>query len=358
MNKGITLVALIITIIILLILAGVALNLAINNGGLFSKTQEGVELYEQAGVNEQSELAIAEAEIDKWLNGGPASELKNNFIFIMDIPDSNKTYSLNIKSGTVDLTIDWGDGQTSVVTAYNDVNRSHTYASAGVYTIKVAGVASNAFSFAYETRLISLISGFPENMCPGVGNLGDLFSNCTNLTGSIPEDLFANCPNAWGFAYTFNYCRNLTGSIPEGLFANCTKASNFNYTFAYCEKLTGSIPEGLFANCPDVASFAGTFRGCGGLTGSIPEGLFANCPDAGTFSQTFWNCSNLTGSIPEGLFVNCPNVGSFESTFYYCTSLTGPAPELWNRINVTNSEYCFQNCTGLSNYASIPVTWK
>ena len=70
MNKGITLVALIITIIILLILAGVVLNLAINNEGIFTKTQETVGLHEQAGVNEQNELKIAEAEIDEWLNGG------------------------------------------------------------------------------------------------------------------------------------------------------------------------------------------------------------------------------------------------------------------------------------------------
>ena len=70
MNKGITLVALIITIIILLILAGVAVNIAINNGGLFEKTQEATGLHGQASINEQTELGKVEDEIDKWLNGG------------------------------------------------------------------------------------------------------------------------------------------------------------------------------------------------------------------------------------------------------------------------------------------------
>ena len=67
-NKGITLVALIITIIILLILTGVAVNLAINNGGLFEKTQETTEIYGQSAVNEQAILDKAEDEIDKWFN--------------------------------------------------------------------------------------------------------------------------------------------------------------------------------------------------------------------------------------------------------------------------------------------------
>lgn len=51
-NKGITLVALVITIIVLLILAGVAINMAINSDGLFRKANEAVEQYEQARKNE------------------------------------------------------------------------------------------------------------------------------------------------------------------------------------------------------------------------------------------------------------------------------------------------------------------
>ena len=52
-----------------------AVNLAINNGGLFSKTQEGMDIYEQSSINEQTELAKAEDEIDKWLNGGVVETL-------------------------------------------------------------------------------------------------------------------------------------------------------------------------------------------------------------------------------------------------------------------------------------------
>ena len=52
-EKGITLIALVVTIIILLILAGVTLNIALSDNGLFSKTQEAAEKYKQAQSDEE-----------------------------------------------------------------------------------------------------------------------------------------------------------------------------------------------------------------------------------------------------------------------------------------------------------------
>ena len=52
-EKGITLIALVVTIIILLILAGVTLNMALSQDGLFSKTQEAADEYKQAQSDEE-----------------------------------------------------------------------------------------------------------------------------------------------------------------------------------------------------------------------------------------------------------------------------------------------------------------
>ena len=52
-EKGITLIALVVTIIILLILAGITLNIALSDGGLFSKTQEAAEKYKQVQSDEE-----------------------------------------------------------------------------------------------------------------------------------------------------------------------------------------------------------------------------------------------------------------------------------------------------------------
>ena len=53
-EKGITLIALVVTIIILLILAGVTLSLALNNDGLFKRAQNVADKYSDAQDREQS----------------------------------------------------------------------------------------------------------------------------------------------------------------------------------------------------------------------------------------------------------------------------------------------------------------
>ena len=63
--KGITLIALVVTIIVLLILAGVAINLSIGNNGLFSRAKDAVEKHLEAEAKERLELALANISFDK-----------------------------------------------------------------------------------------------------------------------------------------------------------------------------------------------------------------------------------------------------------------------------------------------------
>ena len=51
-ERGITLVALVVTIIVLLILAGVSINLVIGNNGIITKSKEGRDKTEQAVEND------------------------------------------------------------------------------------------------------------------------------------------------------------------------------------------------------------------------------------------------------------------------------------------------------------------
>ena len=78
-EKGITLIALIVTIIVLLILAGVTINLAVNNQGIFNKAKTATRAYKNASENEQTGLDEADKEIAKYMpkegtEGGSGSE--------------------------------------------------------------------------------------------------------------------------------------------------------------------------------------------------------------------------------------------------------------------------------------------
>ena len=55
-SKGITLIALVITIIILIILAGVSINLTIGQEGIITKSQKAKEDYEESAISEKLEL--------------------------------------------------------------------------------------------------------------------------------------------------------------------------------------------------------------------------------------------------------------------------------------------------------------
>ena len=94
-EKGITLIALIVTIIVLLILAGVTINLAVNNQGIFNKAKTATE--------EEASLALLENEIVKYIpigtkigttaniSGKDGEKGVNLDWYLFDISDDGKT---------------------------------------------------------------------------------------------------------------------------------------------------------------------------------------------------------------------------------------------------------------------------
>ena len=112
------------------------------------------------------------------------------------------------------------------------------------------------------------------------------------------------------------------------------------------------------------------FRGVSELI-YVSENLFSNCTKVTDFSWAFYNCTGLT-SIPANLFSNNTAVTNFSWTFFMCSGLTGNVPTdtdgtpIYNRSGegkdgyavVTNYTDCFANCTGLTDYNSIPEDWK
>lgn len=67
-ERGITLVALVVTIIVLLILAGVTITLTVNQQGLFQRAKNASNTYRNAAANEQLSLNEAESEVSNTLN--------------------------------------------------------------------------------------------------------------------------------------------------------------------------------------------------------------------------------------------------------------------------------------------------
>lgn len=69
-QKGITLVALVITIIVLLILAGISISLVVGQNGVLGKATNAVNANEKATVEQEVKLAVADGQMayyDEWV---------------------------------------------------------------------------------------------------------------------------------------------------------------------------------------------------------------------------------------------------------------------------------------------------
>ena len=67
--KGITLIALVITIVVLIILAGVAINLTLGDNGIFNKTKYAKEQHEKGVAKEELDRAILEIQTEEISEG-------------------------------------------------------------------------------------------------------------------------------------------------------------------------------------------------------------------------------------------------------------------------------------------------
>ena len=314
-------------------------------------------------------------------------------------PDTTGFWFKLSASGT--FYVDWGDGTVDTIEK-NDTSEQefgHGYETAGTYVVKLGGRATgynqdkelevlptsldDDVAVASETvehyNYVPVIS-FADNsyLAKIEGSLGKIFptlpggiqprfvrtfSQCSNLSGTIPDELFSGisgAPVPSMFDYTFASCGGLS-AIPEKLFAGISGAPAefmFYGTFAGCDGL-GAIPEKLFASisgAPAPSMFADTFSFCNNLS-VIPEKLFANisgAPAPSMFDYTFANCGNLS-AIPEKLFASisgAPATGMFRRTFERCRSLTTIPEKLFAGISGAPADGMFDKtfygCDGLT----------
>ena len=92
-KKGITLVALVVTVVVLLILAGVALNLTLGENGLITKAKDAKNVYDNAVVKDQGVLDGLLAEIDDLVGRMPEiDEVLSDGEYITDTVESDGEY--------------------------------------------------------------------------------------------------------------------------------------------------------------------------------------------------------------------------------------------------------------------------
>lgn len=129
-NNGVTLVALVITIIVLLILAGVSISLVVGDNGVLSQATSAADETNKAKAKEQVEMAVASVVAD-WTE---AKYVENS-----DASLQSQLTKTNLEKNMTDVTItepSFSDGTASVTVTYG----SQTYTCDIVLSTNTASV--------------------------------------------------------------------------------------------------------------------------------------------------------------------------------------------------------------------------
>ena len=266
-EKGITLIALIVTIIVLLILAGVSIAMLTGDNGILNQAQKAKNETKEAAKEENEILSGYEDKLNEYTNSDDGS--------LKIVVNSGDDKTVSIGDYGSNFTVDWGDGTkensgyevgsskklasiesvkvaeiAELTHTYSEVNKEYTISISGNYTLLTSYTEEKVIEIAQwgETELeridfegctnLTKIASPTNNSFKNITDFSQAFMN-TGLT-SIPEDLFANCPNATNFTGTF--CNTKITEIPEELFKNCNKVESFWGTFANCTELTNYLP--------------------------------------------------------------------------------------------------------------------
>ena len=315
-TKAITLIALVITIIVLLILAGVTIATLTGDNGILTRATEAKNKTEQAQKDEENILNSYEDKLNEYTGIDWDTVLANAQ------KHSEQKISTAIGVGT--------DGR-----AVNMDLWEFTLLDDGTYALNDEEALNNSIITA--GYIGTIIDGKIEGVIPQyIKNDGDSdFIEVTDLTALFYEKNLTEIPKipstVTNIALMCQGCSELVTvpKIPNGV-------TNIQATFNSCTLLE-TAPE-----IPNsVTNMRSTFAGCTSLI-TAPK-----IPNSVTNMQSTFNSCILLTAAPE-----IPNsVTNMRSTFAGCTSLkTGPAiiPS-----SVTNMISTFNNCTQLQGTIEI-----
>ncbi|MFX0100522.1 MAG: DUF2341 domain-containing protein [Candidatus Hodarchaeota archaeon] len=90
-----------------------------------------------------------------------------------------------VSTGTYNFSVNWGDGTFDTITSWNQSEVTHTYASPGIYTIKIAGMIIGwCFNYTGDKLKIYDILQWGHLR---LGNTGSYFDGCNNLDSSASD---------------------------------------------------------------------------------------------------------------------------------------------------------------------------
>ncbi len=329
-QKAITLIALVITIVVLIILAGVSIATLTGDNGLLTKAQQAKEENDKAADRDKIAMAVSEAQIGEngyqELNSNSLQEaIDNQFdgrnVVVSDNGDGTFTVSCldtlkdyKVTSNGIEDGIDWN---TLLANAQKHPDQ----------------VTSTAIGVGTDGRAVNMDLWEYTKLEDGTYAL-----NSEETITAVEEENWSGAQK--GYQGTFTEDGKIEGVLPqyikEEIDDTFIEVTDLTYLFYNCTelKVMPQIPS-------TVKSMNNTFLNCENLKeiSSIPYGVI-------NLQSAFSGCTSLevTPNIPD-------TVTNMNSTFYLCNNLSSISnfPQ-----NLESLEYTFQNCSKLIEIPEIP----
>jgi hypothetical protein len=290
-------------------------------------------------------------------SSGGAAPADIRMITVWNVASDGETVTLPYKSGgTFSGTIDWGD---STVVANSIANKSHTYTSAGTYTIIIDGdVQGWAFENGGDKLKITDVSNW------GTGFVFDrtrMFQGCANMDVSandIPtisttnfDKQFFNTGittpdwSGWNMSAVTNYssCLMLSSSFNGNIGSWVTSATtNINSMLNTCSSFNQDLSSWDTSGVTDAQYLLAAATS---FNSSV-----ANWTLNGTWFRPFNATSAFTGIGVEDWDVS--GLSDARNLFVNCTSFNGDTSG-WNTSSLLNASNMFFNCSSYDQDMSV-----
>jgi hypothetical protein len=267
-------------------------------------------------------------------NSGGA--ISTDFIMTIDTTkagSASNTFILRCGNyGVYSAIIEWGDGTTSTITAWNDADLTHVYSVGGVYTVKISG----------HLPWINFIDTGDKLKVMSIENWGG---------------------NEWeSFDNSFFGCRNMViNATDTPVLSNLTQGTDGRFFRAFYNTGITTIPN--FKNWSSEYIFVAPsmFNGCLSLTNLDMSGMnFSNCTSFGTsgVEGMFNGCINLDSINVTGMILNSVNNVSCGVMFQNIGTFDLAGLDTWNigKINAFNN---FLNNSKITTveYDKLLISW-
>lgn len=287
-----------------------------------------------------------------------------------------------VPNGTYNMTVDWGDGTTDTITAWDDAAKTHNYASSGTYNVTITGTIKGfAFNNTGYTSSLTDIRSFgplelntsasfygadelgPSAVAPAsrykltatdmprvsTTSMKDFFRGANNLSGSIDKwntETVLTMERAFQDATLFNTPLPWDTSNVTTLKHTFKNARDFNQTLSWdtglVTDMSGTFAEAVSYNkaiswdTDNVTTFAHMFESASSFNSS----LTIDTPSATTLEGMFKNAGSFNQPIS---FSDISTVQTMKSMFEGAFNFNGDFTFLGSQFtNVSDTSFMFK----------------